>query len=150
MDGLTAMLYSVIRQLIWLLPETVDTTLDLSFERFYSLDGSTGSLPSVFNLMEELLYLMPKLLVCVIDAFDLVDNDTDDDGTCGYLGLFWDILRQAERDRVSKVLISSAGLCRTLLDEEICTLNEQLHIVEDYGEDYYEELIDRGIFDYDE
>jgi len=133
MDRLTMMLYSMIRQLVWLLPEEIESKSEFTFDRFDHLDGSTASLLDALNLFQELLALMPQLLVCVLDGFELVDNDVDPDGTAIYLALFLEILREAEQQRVLKVLLSSAGPCRTLMEEEHIQLDEQVHMVRDEG-----------------
>lgn len=131
MNRLVLMMQSIIRQLIWILPDTIEieNSADLSFERFYNLDARTESLIDMFNLLEELIALLPskQLLVIVLDGFELVDNDTVD-GTAAYLEEFLDIIRKAERERVKKVLISSDGLCRTLLNEDIVPIEKQVHL----------------------
>jgi len=137
MNRLILMTQSIIRQLVWILPDRteVEKSVDLSFKRFYDLDASTESLLDMLNLVEELLRLLsPKqLLVCVLDGFQLVDNDTLD-GTASYLAELLHIIRKSEREAVRKVLLSSDGLCYTLLDEEVVSIEEQIHVSEHLAE----------------
>lgn len=136
MDRLVALLYSLIIQLVWLLPDTIETSSDLGIDRFTSLDGSTPSLLDTLNLFEELLALAPSTLVVIIDGFQLVDNDDDHlYGTGGYLEIFLEILRTASEvpGRTVKTLFASDGNCLILSDDENIRLDEQLHIFSDAG-----------------
>jgi hypothetical protein len=136
MDRLVALLYSLIRQLVWLLPDTIATSYDLGVDRFTTLDGSTPSLLDTLNLFEELLALAPATLMVIIDGFQLVDNDDDHlYGTGGYLEIFLEILRKAGEipGRTVKTLLASDGNCLILSDDENIGLDEQLHIFDDAG-----------------
>ena len=135
MDRFVLMIYSFVRQLIWLLPEEVETDIDLSVARFQRLDGGRASLLDAFNLIEALLTLMPKALVIVIDGVQYIDNDEEEavDCTWGYLDLFLDILREAGQSRTLKVLLSSDGLCKTLSDEDVIGFQERAEIGNDEG-----------------
>lgn len=72
MNRLVLMTQSIIRQLVWILPDGIEPekSIDLSFERFYDLDGSTESLVDMFDLVEELisLPLSQQLLIIVLDG----------------------------------------------------------------------------------
>ncbi|CAG8952433.1 hypothetical protein HYFRA_00001180 [Hymenoscyphus fraxineus] len=130
-DRLLMMIYSLIRQMVWILPEETNTESDFTHKRFDSLDGNIKTLPEALNIFEDLLALMPALFLCIIDGIQLVDGDRYDVnsiGTSGYFDSFLDILRKAEKDRVMKVLLTSDGLCPALLDEENIGLGEQMHI----------------------
>jgi hypothetical protein len=142
MDRFVLMTYSMIRQMVWLLPEKVETEIDLSPARFQSLDGSTKSLLDALNLIEELLSFMPQILVVVLDGFQFIDNDSgaDGDSTHGYLELFLEILRSAGTNRALKVLITSDGLCRALIEDDVIHVDEQVH----FGDE--EEQVS-GLFD---
>ncbi|KAJ4293630.1 hypothetical protein N0V90_008914 [Kalmusia sp. IMI 367209] len=156
MDRFVLMAYSMILQMVWLLPEEVETDVDLSSARFQRLDGSTESLLDAFNLIEALLSFMPQMLIVVLDGFQFVDNDsgTYGDGTHGYLELFLEILRLAGTNRALKLLITSDGRCRTLLEEDVIHLDEQVDIGHGGDEEeqipglfdsWIEDLIDEGI-----
>lgn len=133
MDRFTLMVYSVIRQLVCLLPKEIHTDAQFTLERFCGLDASTSSLLDAFNIIEELLSLVPELLICIFDGFQFVDNDMEVDGSYGYIDLFLAILRQAGTKKKLKVLICSDGHCRSLLDDENMGMDEQMHLDGDTG-----------------
>ncbi|KAH8659276.1 hypothetical protein BGZ60DRAFT_121443 [Tricladium varicosporioides] len=133
MERLIMMVYSLIRQMVWLLPENIDTESNLSFERFYLLDGSIKSLPEALNLFEDLLELMPSLLLVIIDGIQFVDNDRYDIeglGSSGCFDSFLEILWNAELKKVLKVLLTSDGLCPTLLCEDNIGLDEVMEVLD--------------------
>jgi len=80
-QGLIALTYSVIRQLIDWLPPVVDSdaVLDLSAERFRQLDGTLTSWKAALSLVDTLLQSAPPLLVFIIDGLDTI-HDTSTDG----------------------------------------------------------------------
>lgn len=59
--------------------------------------------------------------------FELVDNDTLD-GTAVYLYGFLQILRSAQAEKVVKILLSNDGWCLTLMDDDIVSVEEQVHL----------------------
>jgi hypothetical protein len=137
LDRMVMMVYSLIRQMIWLLPDNVDTKADFSFERFYLLNGSIDSLPEAYNIFEDLLALMPSLFLCIIDGIQLIDGGRYDDqglGSTVYFDKFLEILWKAEKNRTMKVLLVSDGLCPTLLCEENIRMEEEFCIEEDLSQ----------------
>jgi hypothetical protein len=79
-QGLIALTYSVIRQLVDWLPPVVDSdaVLDLSAERFRQLDGTLTSWKSALSLVDTLLQSAPPLLIFIIDGLDTIhDTSTD-------------------------------------------------------------------------
>lgn len=80
-QGLIALTYSVIRQLIDWLPPVVDSdaVLDLSAERFRQLDGTLTSWKAALSLVDTLLQSAPPLLVFIIDGLDTI-HDASTDG----------------------------------------------------------------------
>ncbi|KAI9369380.1 hypothetical protein BJX61DRAFT_519873 [Aspergillus egyptiacus] len=140
LDRFTLLVYSLIRQLVWLLPEKFQAQAQqFSQERFLRLDGSTATLLDALNLLEELLALLPEPLVCIVDGFQFIDNDLSVDGTSGYIDIFLDTFRQAGWSKKIKVLVCSDGYCRSLLDEENIEVTEQMIV---YADD---EVGDRGV-----
>lgn len=132
MDRFVLMIYSILRQLVWLLPDEIPVEVGVSEERFYQLDGSTESLLGGFNLLEILLSMVPDIVIFVLDGFQYIDNDNEI-GCCrtyGYLDLFLSILRKAGKKRSLKVLITSDGLCRALMDNENVGIDEQYHWID--------------------
>lgn len=79
-QGLIALTYSLIRQLIDCLPTVVDSDslLDLSAERFRQLDGTISSWKAALALVDTLLHFVPPLLVCVIDGIDTIHDASTD------------------------------------------------------------------------
>ena len=115
MGALISLVYSVVIQLIWLLPEDFSTDIDLSPRRFSFLDRSTERLPHVLLLMEDLLTLASRLLVVIIDGIQLCENGLDElRGTGVYLNFFREILKNGEKDRVLKTLFTTDGVCENL------------------------------------
>ena len=79
-QGLIALTYSLIRQLIDSLPSVVDSDalLDLSAERFRMLDGTMSSWKPALALVDTLLHFLPPLLLLIIDGVDIIhDTSTD-------------------------------------------------------------------------
>ncbi|KAJ5133498.1 hypothetical protein N7448_001474 [Penicillium atrosanguineum] len=79
-QGLIALTYSLIRQLIDSLPSVVDSDalLDLSAERFRMLDGTMSSWKPALALVDTLLHFLPPLLLLIIDGVDTIhDSSTD-------------------------------------------------------------------------
>ncbi|OQE06093.1 hypothetical protein PENVUL_c020G01468 [Penicillium vulpinum] len=79
-QGLIALTYSIIRQLIDWLPPVVDSdaVLDLSAERFRQLDGTLTSWKAALSLVDTLLQSAPPLLVFIIDGLDAIHNTSTD------------------------------------------------------------------------
>lgn len=79
-QGLIALTYSLIRQLVDCLPTVVDSDslLDLSAERFRQLDGTITSWKAALALVDTLLHFVPPLLVCVIDGIDAIHDASTD------------------------------------------------------------------------
>ncbi len=126
------MIYSVVIQLIWLLPEKFCTDVDLSSDRFNQLDRSIRTLPHALLLMEDLLTLVPQLLVVILDGVQLCEDGRDDEqGTGMFLNFFLAILKNSMEGRVAKVLFTTDGICRNLwrkLDPQ-----EQLDVMNEAG-----------------
>ena len=79
-QGLVALTYSIIRQLVDWLPPVVDSdaVLDLSAERFRQLDGTLTSWKAALSLVDTLLQSAPPLLVFIIDGLDAIHNPSTD------------------------------------------------------------------------
>ncbi|RHZ71308.1 hypothetical protein CDV55_108240 [Aspergillus turcosus] len=79
-QGLIALAYSLIRQLIDYLPPVVEShdACDLCVERFTSLNGTLSSWKTVLSLIDALLHYAPPLLVCVIDGLDKLQDESTD------------------------------------------------------------------------
>lgn len=130
MDTLISMVYSVIIQLVWLLPENFSTDKNFGFELFSSLDRSRETLSRALCLMEDLFTLAPRLLIVIIDGIQLCEDGLDNErGTGMYLDFFRKILKNSGNDRVLKTLFTTDGVCDILwrkLDpqEQVDAMNE--------------------------
>lgn len=69
MEKFIRLLYSLVRQLTWILPDEFEAQKDFSRERFASLDETTSSVVLTLSLFKDLLKIVPRLLFCVIDGF---------------------------------------------------------------------------------
>lgn len=75
-QGLIALAYSLIRQLIDCLPPVLEghAACNLSAERFSPLNGTLTSWKEVLSLIDILLHYAPPLVVCVIDGLDKIQD----------------------------------------------------------------------------
>lgn len=71
--GFVAMLYSLISQLAAVVPTTVDIDFELTGRDFEKLDGTCQSIPHALKILEVLLSIDLRGLVCVVSGFDLID-----------------------------------------------------------------------------
>ena len=122
MNGLIALTYALIRQLIESLPSIMSYTPDLETQRFAKLGGTIKSYDEAISVLGKLLDLSPPMLFCVIDAFELLD----DRSTTSHITAFVKTLRghrvytsplSTGSDRILKVLFITAGRSRTLLSD---------------------------------
>ncbi|PLB39426.1 uncharacterized protein BDW47DRAFT_103036 [Aspergillus candidus] len=79
-QGLIALTYSLIRQLIDFLPPVLEShaACDLESERFVPLNGKLTSWKEVLSLVDVLLFYSPPLMVCVIDGLDVIQDASTD------------------------------------------------------------------------
>jgi len=113
-DSLMLMAYSLVRQLIWLLPDKFRSNKDFGSSRFGLLNGHVDSLAKALVLIEDLLSMMPELLICVIDGFQFLDDDEEDDDNSLYLNFLLEILKETQATKILKVLITTDGYSRRL------------------------------------
>lgn len=67
-DPLLGMVYSLVHQLIGLLPPLLNPESRLTAARFDSLDGSNKSWNTALELLKDMLDMAPPLLSCIIDG----------------------------------------------------------------------------------
>ncbi|KAI0454811.1 hypothetical protein F5B21DRAFT_474335 [Xylaria acuta] len=108
--GLVSMLYTMIDQLIAMVPPTFPTTPSLADDAMGRLDGSVESIPASLETIRAMLSLINPGLVCVLCRFELVDSRE----TLPSLIEFVEILRDQPPERRCKTIIISAGNCRAL------------------------------------
>ena len=119
--ALIALVYALIRQLINLLPFALAPGNELGPKTFEGLDGNLNTWVSAIAVLKTLLDLSPPVLLCVIDGFELLD----DESTRQCLVEFVDILRIRSRGydkskgskRTFKILFTTAGRSRCLLGQ---------------------------------
>jgi hypothetical protein len=108
------MAYSLVRQLIWLLPNEFRSNKDFGSSRFGLLDGHIDSLAKALVLIDDLLGMMPGLLICVIDGFQFLDDDAENDYNSMYLNFLLAVLKEAQTAKILKILITTDGYSRRL------------------------------------
>ncbi|KAK2025668.1 hypothetical protein LX32DRAFT_50475 [Colletotrichum zoysiae] len=100
-QSLVGLVYSLIRQLVELLPPVFEASSNFSAEKFDSLDGTIQCLHAALSTLTDLAGLMPGPVFCIIDGFHwLNDRSTDN---C--LSEFVRVLRGGPL----KVLLSTTG-----------------------------------------
>lgn len=101
---LVILLYSLNRQLTLLVPEAIEEASSIP-ALLESLDGTAQSIPAALQTFKALLRHAPSLLVCVIDALQLLDHPDLEH----YVNDLLSILRTGDDRRVLKVLLTSEG-----------------------------------------
>ncbi|KAL4913274.1 hypothetical protein BDW62DRAFT_192921 [Aspergillus aurantiobrunneus] len=134
-QGLIALVYSLIRQLLEYLPPVVNGTSAhvVKAENFTLLDGTLTSWKEILSLIDTLLYYAPPLLLCVVDGLDRLQ----DPSTVEYIRSLVRILvshtripsgsTPGQQSVVLKILFTVAGRLEPLaetLSENPLTLSE--------------------------
>ena len=119
-EALISMTYGLIRQLIGLLPPTIEAKPDFGAQRFKELDGSMDTWAEALMIMKDLLDLAPPTLLCVIDSFDRLEEKSTERALSDLCkALCGRVLADRETSgspRVLKVLFTTAGRSNCLLD----------------------------------
>lgn len=84
-----AMLYSMVGQLVRLLPSEFGSASGINQKTFQELDGSSGSISAALELLGLLLNYTPPNLIVIIDKLHLADNPA----TRPYLARLGELLR---------------------------------------------------------
>ncbi|MCJ1308632.1 hypothetical protein MMC25_002285 [Agyrium rufum] len=122
-DELVRMVYSLIRQLVWLAPKNFKSTRTFDEERFALLNGKASSLDEALSLFRDLFEIVPRLLFCVIDGLDLlylgtedeINEEEDEEGTERHINRFFAILKKYKKSKDLKGLLVSDGFNHNLL-----------------------------------
>lgn len=122
-------LYSLIRQLIYLLPADVESSANLTKIRFARLDGEMESFNTALGLLETLITFAPKTLLIIIDGLEQLDDSIVEDEVEEILNILQDNVASsldAKDRRLLKTLYTTAGDCGTLenMDEDNLTTIE--------------------------
>ncbi|KAL4764839.1 uncharacterized protein BDW70DRAFT_128947 [Aspergillus foveolatus] len=134
-QGLIALVYSLIRQLLEYLPPVVNgsSTHTVKAENFALLDGTLASWQEVLSLVDTLLYYAPPLLLCVVDGLDRLQDQSTDQYIRSLVRIFVSHTRQSsdstpgQQNVLLKVLFTVTGGLAPLMEtlsENPLTLNE--------------------------
>ncbi|MCJ1308966.1 hypothetical protein MMC25_002621 [Agyrium rufum] len=110
-SGLISLLYSLISQLVFHLKSALESSIDLSDERFSRLDGTMTTWSVALCLFEDLVSLSLPYVICVIDGIEwsITDVRRLDFGT------FWRRYIRSWKER--RIAFSRSYLLRqTLMD----------------------------------
>ena len=123
------LVYSLIRQIIYLLPSDFESSANLTKNRFSKLDGENESLGTALALLKPLLDLTPKTLLVVIDGLEHLDDSIAEEDVDYVLQILLESVTSSAsgRDqRLLKTLFTTAGNCNTLenFDEDFLTTIE--------------------------
>jgi hypothetical protein len=138
-SALITLIYSLVRQLVELIPPVIDGNHDFSAERFGGLDGTLNTLEEAIFVLNDLLDLSPPNLFCVIDGLQQLDDQSTD----YHLKSMINTLRSKTKpdDQTSnriKLLFTTAGASRALLDSlsmEELVLVEQSSVAQAQGQE---------------
>lgn len=108
-QAMITLLYAIVRQVVELLPPLFEADVDLSKTRFHQLDGTIRSWEHALSMFRDLLSLIPRTAVCIIDGIQWLD----DRSTKTNLKELVQVLRSEKL----KVLFTTAGSSRCLLAE---------------------------------
>nr|CDP29171.1 Putative protein of unknown function [Podospora anserina S mat+] len=112
--AVVCLLYSIIRQLAWVLPrEGFKAGKNLDGDQFAKLNGTLHSLPTALNIIKALLEYTPPVISWVIDGLQF----TGDKESMGKLWNLITLLREHMQDsrRVSKTLFTTDGRNQVLV-----------------------------------
>lgn len=119
---LIALLYSLINQLLCLVPERFEDAYGLE-DAIQTMNGDEQSVPKALEIIQALLRHRTPLLLVVLDGLELVE----DDNTIPYLRSLMSIIHSRQTDSRLKVLLGSQGFLvsggHLGMDERVdCTL----------------------------
>jgi len=105
--ALVAFMYSVVAQLVHLLPHEIEmeATGSLSEEEFSLLDGTFDSIPAALRIIDGLLAQAPPTIIWVVDGLHLMESLE----TKLHLERVLQILRDEANKRVTKVCFTTDG-----------------------------------------
>lgn len=103
---LVAVAVAIIRQAMELLMPSFSSSADFSAERLARLDGTLLTWDSTMSLLRELLSLVPRNSLCILDGLEWIDGPTN-------AGQFKDLI-DALRDSGLRVLLATSGRAPTL------------------------------------
>ncbi|KAL4983480.1 hypothetical protein BDW68DRAFT_181583 [Aspergillus falconensis] len=123
-QGLIALVYSLIRQLLEYLPPVVNgsSAHTVKAENFAHLDGTLASWQEVLSLIDALLYYAPPLLICVVDGLDRLQDPSTDEYVRSLVRVFLSHIRQSfdsalgRQNVLLKILFTVTGRLESLVE----------------------------------
>lgn len=128
------MVYSLILQLIELIPDDFHSDLDFTSARFDILDGTNESIFEAINLLEDLFSVGPYLVFVIVDGLQRLDTATNAES----MDKLVKALSSAGRDtgqgssRMAKILLTTDGMVEALLS---LRMDEKLDVLDFTGEE---------------
>lgn len=109
--GLVAILYSLITQLVHIVPPNLKPNRSLTENEFRKLDGTSYSSTAALIIVEALLSVVMPGLIFVVSGFELIDSRENYDPLFAMIRL----LKEQPADKRIKVIILTQGNCRSLM-----------------------------------
>ena len=114
--------YSLIRQIISILPSHVETRAKLSQSSFTILDGTLDTWDAVVKILKALIALLPSTCLIVIDGIQQLDDTGAEDQVDEILDLLQEAVAETtqrtanrqECNKFIKILYTTAGDCGSL------------------------------------
>ena len=127
------MVYSLILQIVALIPDDFRSELDFTSARFDALAGTTDSLSDAIHLLKDLLSVGPYLLFILIDGLQVLDTTSN----AGLLTNFVQVVRDfgseaTDSSRTVKTLFTTDGFVEVLT---ALRGNQRLDALDFTGED---------------
>lgn len=138
--ALVGLVYSLIRQLVDLVPPALEDGSKFPEDRFKKLDGTTRTWDEAIAILRDLLEMSPSVLICVIDGIQWIDDLSTESAMKKLFSLLRHYVEPGEgtQRRVCKILFTTAGESRALFtaltDREI-VLTEHTHTTRAPGEE---------------
>ncbi|KAH7134107.1 hypothetical protein EDB81DRAFT_726007 [Dactylonectria macrodidyma] len=135
MQGVVALVSSLLRQMVELLLPIFETEIDLSAARFRLIDGTSESWADAMSMFRELAKLMPEKVFCVVDGLHWFDD--------GSVEPYLEELVQALREcKCIKVLWTTTGRSASLSDHISISETTQMRSLRSGTDGLYRDLFD--------
>ena len=112
-QALLALAYSLIRQLVEILPPEFESPYDLSEEKFASMDGTLKTWKVTTEILRSLISFIPKKLFCIINGLQILDDKSTESSLDELVQLLHGLSVPDEHS--VKVLFTTEGRSRCLL-----------------------------------
>ncbi|KAL8687494.1 MAG: hypothetical protein Q9218_006350 [Villophora microphyllina] len=131
---MVGMVYSLILQVVELIPEDFHSSLDFTSGRFEALDGTGDSLTDAIYLFKDLLDVGPYLLFIVIDGLQRLDTASNAGTIDKLAGVLCSVGRcvGGGSQRTVKILLTTDGIVESLMS---LRGDERLDVLDFTGEE---------------